>query len=87
MELDEDELSWIGETAVIMHILAIGCVLAGEGLLCWNMSNSMNNQKQFLSFYLWDLSVRSIAVDPHLCGLPALSAPPYLSDIAELYFP
>ena len=28
-ELDEDGLSWTGETAVILHILAIGSVLAG----------------------------------------------------------
>ena len=28
-ELDEDGLSWSGDTAIIMHILAIGSVLAG----------------------------------------------------------
>lgn len=28
-ELDEDGLSWTGETAVILHILAIGSVVAG----------------------------------------------------------
>jgi hypothetical protein len=29
-ELDEDGLSWSAETALIMHVLAIGCILAGD---------------------------------------------------------
>ena len=35
-ELEEDGLSWTGESAVIMHILAIGCILAGQDPLEYN---------------------------------------------------
>jgi len=35
-ELEENGLSWTGETAAIMHILAIGCVLVGEDPLEYN---------------------------------------------------
>jgi hypothetical protein len=35
-ELDEDGLSWNGETALIMHILAIGCALGGDDSLEYN---------------------------------------------------
>jgi hypothetical protein len=30
LELEEDGLSWTGENALIMYILAIGCILAGD---------------------------------------------------------
>ena len=35
-ELEEDGLSWTGESAVIMHILTIGCILAGQDPLEYN---------------------------------------------------
>jgi hypothetical protein len=35
-ELNEDGLSWDGETAVVMHILAIGAMLEGEDPLGFN---------------------------------------------------
>lgn len=35
-ELEESGLSWTGEITVIMHILAIGCVLGGENPLEYN---------------------------------------------------
>jgi hypothetical protein len=35
-ELEEDGLLWTGESAVIMQILAIGCILAGEDPLEYN---------------------------------------------------
>jgi hypothetical protein len=35
-DLEEEGLSWTGETAVIMHILAIGCILIGEDPLEYN---------------------------------------------------
>jgi hypothetical protein len=35
-ELDEDGLSWSGETALIMLVLAIGCILAGDDPIEYN---------------------------------------------------
>ena len=35
-ELEEYGLSWTGETAVAMHILAIGCILTGDDPLEYN---------------------------------------------------
>ena len=57
-ELDEDGLSWTGETAVIMHILAIGSVLAGLDSVEYNAA-----AKRRMGFAVENINI--IAIQAH----------------------
>jgi hypothetical protein len=56
-ELDEDGLSWSGETALILHILAIGCILAGDDPTEYNSA-----AKRRMGFAVEKINVTAIQV-------------------------